>query len=215
MRELLLERIQPLVDRLAADLTSILIDRILAELDGMSEAFEVAVSSYASNTIVHGPSDVLGVGQRAQQPARCPAPFDGPPSTHRDVKPGNYPPSRRSRDQRAALQANGKKPVTCSACGFVGGNARGCGTAHETQLPGSQLPGSASILDTPPIAMPERGVRRLYAKPEALAGRAEVIRARAEHAGESKHEGELPNPRASFLVNDGEVRELRLEEDAK
>lgn len=65
-----------------------------------------------------------------------PAPIIG-----RDIKPANMP------------RAAGKRSNTCSKCGFVGGNARGCGTSHPTRP------------EQPPPAMPEiaAAVHAVYA----------------------------------------------------
>lgn len=138
MRDVLLARIKPLVDRFADRLVNDLVDlevaRIELELARIPDAFEAALSAYAS--------DVLGPVLATMMAPPAP-PIDSTWTTiehpavvkarQRDVKPENYPPSRRAREERTEPQANGKKPVTCTKCGFVGGNARGCGTAHPTK----------------------------------------------------------------------------------
>ena len=69
----------------------------------------------------------------------------------RNYKPDNYPQSRRARDDRSAAQANGSKPITCRKCGYIGGNARGCGTAHETLGAGAKQNGvTVADLKPPP-----------------------------------------------------------------
>lgn len=97
-------RIQPLADQLADELCDLVMARVERELERVREALHEQLSSVAS--------DIAGevVPVRAAEP---------PPDVARAPRP------------HAPLVA--KKPIVCSKCGFVGGNARGCGTAHETQ----------------------------------------------------------------------------------
>lgn len=75
----------------------------------------------------------------------------------RVAKPETYAPSRRAREDRTALQANGKAPPSCSKCGYVGGNARGCGTAHETLVAGAKQNGvTVADVEPPPPARSDR-----------------------------------------------------------
>lgn len=101
----------------------------------------------------------------------------------RAYTPQTYPPSRRAGHQPGQLQANGKKAVTCGKCGFVGGNARGCGTAHE---PMSRVADGEPQTD-------EKLDRRALIKTSA-----------------KRRDGTLPAVSSSFDVDHetGEVREL-------
>jgi hypothetical protein len=131
MRELLLKRVRPLVDRLAEDLASLAVERLEAELVRIEEALTVALSSYQSDS----PPNLIAAALGPELAKILDAPEKKPHRKRervREYEPENYPPSRRAREQRTEPQKNGAKPITCSKCGFVGGNARGCGTAHPT-----------------------------------------------------------------------------------
>lgn len=152
MRDAILARVWPLVDRFANELADLATARLEHELERLSESIAIALSAYASDAetdiltralgpelagMLHGPATTCGKGHGSMLCVlsaghRGPCSSDGTPKRERDYKPENYPPSRRDREDRAAPQANGKKPVTCQACGFVGGNARGCGRSHPT-----------------------------------------------------------------------------------
>ena len=91
------------------------------------------------------------------------------------------------------LKVEGK--VTCKKCGFVGGNARGCGTAHVTVTADAE----------------NNDVERWSSD------RIAQIKAQAEA---NKHAGKLPRPSSSFEVDQEErvagmaaVRELEVDED--
>lgn len=111
------KRLKPLVDRFCGELAAFVQARVDAAVAEAEQAIESAISAIVADL---EPGDEASAAKPAS-PVRV-----------RNWSPTNYPPSRRGREERAAPQANGKKPVTCSKCGFVGGNARGCGTAHET-----------------------------------------------------------------------------------
>jgi len=124
--------------------------------------------------------------------AHTPPPTPAPPTPRkRALSPDADPPSRRDRgdrEDRAATPStptNGKKFVTCKRCGFVGGNARGCGTAHETIVSAATPSIDAGASDE--------------VKTERRGAIADVAR---------KLAGELPRPRSSFLVDQGAVSEL-------
>lgn len=125
MRDVLLKRIRPLVERLANDLADLALARIELDLAKLPEVFEAALSSYASDAA-------------PEPPAAAPV-FAGPAIILSKVRPDLVENGLRLAALpvtvfAAALQANGKKVVTCKKCGFVGGNARGCGTAHATKV---------------------------------------------------------------------------------
>lgn len=229
MRDVLIERVRPLVERLAANLTELAVARVEAELERMTEAFEVALSAYQSDE----PSDLitkaLGPELGAMLNAK-PEPLPSVPAKRdRDYKPENYPPSRRAREERTELQANGKRPVTCTKCGFVGGNARGCGTAHETKAHFVPPPRAKAEPDAKPLTaitptIPRRpstaeldaARARSKARVARIAERAEGTRPGAKpsepdiyeddepladriaRAEANKHEGQLPEPIATF-----------------
>lgn len=154
MRDVLRKRVRQQVERLVEDMTELAVRRVEAELERMGEAFGVALSAFASEER-HADSDrgnhpVPRVrrsarrglhrddgrgprrtdsgdvdGQDAQQPAQAPDPA----------------PVRR------APVNKGQKTI-CRKCGYVGGNARGCGTAHPT------IPAGTVVLevDSKPVA---------------------------------------------------------------
>lgn len=136
MRDLIARRLRPFVDRLENDLIAVVESRISAEVERARAAFDIALSAYASDDTEQECPPVV--------PALASPSGQSKDKAHRDVKPSNvprvraykpenYPSSRRDREDRTALQANGKKPVTCQKCGYVGGNKRGCGKSHPTQ----------------------------------------------------------------------------------
>lgn len=131
MRELLLERVRPLVAELAEDLASLAVDRVEAELGRMREAFAVALSAYqsdeaAAKAVATG-AQIVALAQQHKVFTEEDLPLPEPSKPAR----GRVSPVR-DREDRGKKQANGKNAPTCSACGFVGGNARGCGRAHPT-----------------------------------------------------------------------------------
>lgn len=149
---------------------------------------------------------------------------------HRDPKPATA--ARSSVGDSARAIAKVARPsvqpppakvpgrVTCKKCGFVGGNARGCGTAHPTQRASAMANGAVQDSGrTPPPAQPRVSTiaARVYnrakqaaapsiteadddAAPEDDVPLADKI---AEAEG-GKAEGELPEPSSSWEV-DGDV----------
>lgn len=137
MRKALLKRVRPLVERLATDLTELAVRRVEAELERMTEAFSVALSAYQSNGAPDLIEAALGpdlarmlnsAPDRDTKPANVPPP--APAERPRVVRP----PDARSGHSTDKRRSDGKRigAIICSKCGYVGGNARGCGTAHET-----------------------------------------------------------------------------------
>jgi hypothetical protein len=122
MRDLLLERVRPMVERLAVDLTELAMTRVEAELDRMRDAFEVALSSYAGD----GAPDLLTAALGPELANMLNAKPAASPKRQRDIKPAKAPAAKRE-----PVNKGGK--MVCKACGFVGGNARGCGRSHPTQ----------------------------------------------------------------------------------
>jgi hypothetical protein len=267
----LLERIRPVVERLAHDLALIAAARIERELGRVSEAVEVALSTYASDrpdliTAALGPelAAMLAPPPKPHPTQRC--------SVHREVfdvgagcpscaKETHADPDRRdhdpvphvqggagrglhgdgtrglklgldARDQEQAAQpadprreegeraaglveprSRGEK-ITCRKCGYLGGNARGCGTSHPTQRPAGEVPKieMKTDLDGKPWPPPRaktgpddqpltaiEPLRRLKPKPEAVAAakarieeRRARIRAQAESAQASTRRAAEP-----------------------
>lgn len=132
MRDVLRKRFRELTERFADDLAGLVADRIEADIAHIGEILEYSLSAIASD-LGAPPLAEPDLVTAALGPELAGMLTPAPAKRERDYKPENYPPSRRDREERAVPQANGKKPVTCSKCGYVGGNARGCGTAHETR----------------------------------------------------------------------------------
>lgn len=225
MRDVLLSRVRPLVERFADDLAALAVRRVETELARIGVALDVALSAYQSDVS----QDVDSISRDVLADALGPqlaAMLTPPDKRQRDYKPENYPPSRRAREERAESQANGKKPITCKTCGFVGGNARGCGTAHETKSPGfarakadpDDIPMTAVEVSKPRVSPYD--VAAAKARIARIASRAKPVVRRVDHephnlanpvpeetlasattrAVASKHTGELPHVRSSFEV---------------
>jgi hypothetical protein len=193
MRDLLLARVRPLVERFAADLTELVIARIDADLERVGEALAVAASTFASEVTSadsdrpdHDPVPEVprgtgrglhGDGARGARPGRDvdrkppPPPAQAPtlgrgegqrparlvehgPDLPDDAlgpqlagmlkpQPTAPPPAIVDRDTKPENITRERVPgkVTCSKCGHVGGNARGCGKSHPTRF---TSPGQAS-----------------------------------------------------------------------
>lgn len=213
-------RLKPVVDRLVREFTAAFEARIEAELERLNEAFEVALSSYESDAEPVAPVLTwsipnikdLHVVEAVERPT--PAPREVP-----------------------ARQTNGKRPVTCQKCGYIGGNQRGCGTSHPTlvkvlraehKAPAAPVVDEGARVDRikrvsiarsgQPATLGMRASRptmppRRDAEPELDDDTPERwslsrIAAERELAEAKKHEGDLPNPRSSFVVDRGEVTEL-------
>lgn len=170
MRRFLRARVRQIVDRVVTDLTELAITRVERELERMGQAFEAGVSSYASE----GPPDLITAALGPELAAML---TPTPKKSHkkkreRDYTPEEYPPSRRAREERTEPQKNGSKPITCSKCGFVGGNARGRGRAHPT----------LHEIVTPPVrtaATPARSAAEVEAARENRRERIERVSAKA------------------------------------
>jgi hypothetical protein len=100
MRDLLLERVRPLVDKLAADIVELVTSRIETELARVGESFHVALSAYASQE-PHADSD-----RRDHDPVpqvRRRAARELPQRQHAEVpRPAQAPSEGREEGQRAA-----------------------------------------------------------------------------------------------------------------
>lgn len=170
MRDVLLARIRPLLERLASDLAELAAARFEAELERMEETFAIALSAYASDgdgaadllTAALGPDLAAMLKPSSTTPAS--AVEDSPRPTKRSKRaatPGQSASSAAGnvaephrvpsghRDAGAAVvdtppprfNSLGRRigTIICSKCGYVGGNARGCGTAHETVVAAEDL----------------------------------------------------------------------------
>lgn len=138
LRAALRARVQPMIEQLAADLTELAAERIEADLAHVEEIIEYTLSAIASDlgappldhdllTDALGPelAGMLDSARPRKGTAREPAADQQHKRTGLPGEVGGGRPVK--------LQANGKRPPTCQACGFVGGNTRGCGTSHPTQ----------------------------------------------------------------------------------
>jgi hypothetical protein len=130
--DLLMEQIQPTVDLVARELAGLAEERVVAMLSKISIACQQTLSIAAADLEFDSGTDaaIPGVASLVDS-ALAVAPRKT--ATSRTYTPATYPPSRRAGHQPGQIQSNGKRAVTCQKCGFVGGNARGCGSAHETQ----------------------------------------------------------------------------------
>jgi hypothetical protein len=116
-----------------------------------------------------------------------------PPQVDRDIKPSNMP-----------------RKLVCSKCGFVGGNARGCGRSHPTRITtveqattlggaGSELEGFAKFQfarnDQPLTAIDPRPPH-LKPTPAAVEAARQRIKDRAARiaAKEQQHHASTPKP---------------------
>lgn len=229
MRDLLLKRVRPLVERLAEDLVSLATDRIEAELERLSEMFEIALSAYANDSSEYAGAEFveldrerdLGAGIAAME--RAVDSMLGPVA-QRDPKPANVTNAGKER-QRAVMR--------CTKCGALGFRSDGCGKTHQPErvltaiTPTRTLKPTPAALDAAKARIKERIssiARQVAAKtttnttkrkpdpddnenaeerwtPREIAEDIEITESR-------KHAGELPRPRSSFTVtprNSGEV----------
>lgn len=174
LRAVLLERIEPMVRYLASELAELALARFQAELDRMGEAFEVAVSAFASATDVRGgeqparaavpePAAAAEQGSTSPSPPRGAAPnliaqFLGP-EIDALMKPA--PPARPLEALVDDLGVTGRgkprqrPPRSCSKCGRPGARADQCGKGHEP-------------LDASAAPMTAIAPRRLSPTPAAL-----------------------------------------------
>ena len=234
MRDLIARRLRPFVDRLENDLIAVVESRISAEVERARAAFDIALSAYASDDTEQECPPVVPALASPSGQSKDKADRDVKPSNVprvRAYKPDNYPPSRRDREDRTALQANGKKPVTCQKCGYVGGNQRGCGKSHPTQTSDAVTPApNVGRQVQPPLGVDRLDVRARLATIAARApkpanppviedeqdGEPERwnkrrIAEETELAENCKHDGALPRASSSFRIDRGEVEELNFE----
>lgn len=142
------------------------------------------------------------------------------PKKDRDLKPVNVPdaPATARAGEQGAPRVPVNKGKTCSTCGYVGGNKRGCGKSHPTQ--GTPIAGVDIARDRSPIitvhsAPPDRRalIAARAAKPPAPAHAelededdvderwtAERLKEETALAESQKREGELPVPVSTFVV---------------
>jgi dihydroorotase-like cyclic amidohydrolase len=182
-------RLRPLVNAFARQLTELVQARIDAVIVDAETAIESALSAIVADL----------------EPAAAESPRKQSISERRRVHGlAEVPADERSENVATIIAApvsrvakptpvhvakvSGK--VTCKRCGFVGGNARGCGTAHETLVADNEDDEPEVRVAEPPLM----SKRDRFALIEAKA-------AARTNAG-------LPVPRASFEVEDGQVREL-------
>lgn len=160
MRDVLLKRVRPLVERLAADLTELAVRRMEVEIERIEESLEVALSAYQSADVPDLLAAALGpelaamlagggtsrhttIDDDGKRGSGQPAPHvtqqgADTPGHRASEAAGNVadphctPIGHRGAEPSSSTFPNAKKPITCSKCGFVGGNARGCGRAHPT-----------------------------------------------------------------------------------
>jgi hypothetical protein len=215
-------RIRSVVDEFALELASIVekhVDSVLeqafaqvgAALDG---ALSIAVGELARDEVrvVETVVDLPGIAI-AKTAAK-------PRATKQKLGAGFADLANKINRERTALQANGKKPVTCTKCGYVGGNARGCGRAHPTQVTGKEgsshgaagpvrsaaTPNRLAAIATvakklPPPSRPQAVEPDDDDEPDARWSRSR-IKAETEIAESDKHDGELPDVLASFVFGD-------------
>ncbi len=208
MRDVLLKRVRPMVERLATGLVDVAVARIEAELGRLTEALEIALSAYADEP----PAPVPIVIERDPKPDNV---VPRPVAIH----VARAEPTAKPRDTGFAPQK------TCSKCGYVGGNARGCGTAHATVVLASEPVGWASYsvdavapaAKSDPFAADKKDrasriAARAAAAPRDVAQRMpdaddgddehqwskERIAVEAARAESRKLGGELPIPRSSW-----------------
>lgn len=237
LRGMLADRIRPMLDYLSAELAELALHRFETDLERMGDAFEVAVSAFASEVanddsdrrdhdpvpnvqggagrLLHGDAERSGIADSGflygpdPRPAQAPHPRreEGQRPTRLVDRRGPGLIERHLGPEIAALldpqpkrvQSNGKQMPSCSKCGYVGGNARGCGTAHATQFMGARSsPDRRAAIAELAKGKPTRPV----AQPDSDDGQwsAERIAAETVLAEESKPAGSLPTPRSSFTL---------------
>lgn len=107
-------RLKPHTEKLLRDLCAIFEERVEAMAKQVEVAFEHALSAAATELAAPRPTVTVDIA-------------------------GSVEPLRITDDELKQLKAvapapDGKKTVTCKKCGYVGGNARGCGKSHPTLL---------------------------------------------------------------------------------
>ena len=146
MRDLLLNRVRPLVDGLAEDLANLVLERIEAELERMTDTFSVALSAYASD----GPdllTATLGTELAREHGAQA-APAPRAPTKAIGIQPSKSTPvpivrSNTITNHRVASDAattskgdaRQRAVMRCRKCGALGYRSDGCGTSHQPQAP--------------------------------------------------------------------------------
>lgn len=259
MRNALLKRVRPLVDRFAAELTALAVTRIERELERMEESFEVALSLYETGAYESdGPHDLLTQalgpdlarmlsGDDGKRGSRQPAPHATQQGAATPGQSASSAAGNVAEPQRAPTghkrSSNGKAWPSCSLCGKVGVSAR-THPAHvvdrdikpENMAP--ERPRAKTDPDAKPLTAlaPERPraptpqeIEELKARrKERIARAAAHVPARSPRpvdepvddnpnaderwsaseiadettrAEASKHEGELPVARSTFVVH--------------
>jgi hypothetical protein len=245
MRDVLLARIQPLVDRMAADITELAVRRVEAELERMGEAFAVALSAYASDAAPDMITKALGPDIARMLDTAAPAPPRPRPLTITTAEqadellgPGTAMAARvkdllprpvvvplctpvdgQPTDIRRA--SNGARLPTCKLCGYVGGNARGCGRSHVTRTAAPSSPAPATPAPDRRAAIAALASKPKADAPIAVAGDdeddeawpASRIKEETTRAEGRKHKGQLPEPRSSFRIDGDDVTELDFGRD--
>lgn len=217
-----LAAIQPAVELVARDLASLVEERIADMIGKIHIALTHTFSLAASELDNRGGADVeadrtvhRAVAQNAASSAGVTSPAR---KRHVEQPVSNRLDAGETRQPARPSPVPGK--VTCKKCGFVGGNARGCGKSHPTQ-------GASVITDgavqhsgrTPPPAPPRVSTiaARVYTRAKQAAAPS-ITEADDDTAPEddvpladkiaeaegAKAEGELPEPSSSWEV-DGEV----------
>jgi hypothetical protein len=199
MREVLLERVRPLAERLAQDMVNVATARIEAEIERIGEAFEVALSAFASE-VPHDDSDrrvddplpKVPSGARRQLHGDEPrgasradsvavdGAYEEQPAQNAGEGRGDGERSARPVALSVSVPSDIRKQNVCSKCGFVGGNARGCGTAHRSaRAPVTTTPERPRPITAAAIAAAKvRNTERI-----ASIAKRETVRARAGSPG--------------------------------
>ncbi len=204
MRDVLFARIQPLVDRLANDITELAVRRVEAELERMGEAFAVALSAYASETAPDLLTKALGpeLAQMLDAPKR-------PRVVSEEPRPGVLRVTAAQPEvvRPAAPKDGAPKSPVCSKCQQAGHNARTCGRAIDSGVvpPGDRRAAIAALASKPKTDAP---IAVAGDDEDDEAWPASRIKEETARAEGRKHKGELPTPRSSFRVDRNEVTEL-------
>jgi hypothetical protein len=191
MRELLLRRISPLVDRFVSEITAVVESRIEAELERMGEAIEHALSAFASE-VANADSD---------RPDHDPVPRVRRRSNRRlpqheerqETRPAQEADEGRGKNERPARLVAKYDPVPIrpphlqsSRVGVIADRAKSA--PHPFQRP-------TKPAEKPPEE-PNPNANERWSTGRMLVER--------ELAESTKHEGVLPVPRSSFNIKSGE-----------
>ncbi len=185
MREQLLQRITPAIEKLAEQLVDLVLERIDMHINQLELAFDAAASSFASDILSTAAADTQGTEPVSHTRSRR----TRDPGEARKLAPRPSSPSSSGKESRshgaagpvrsaATRSPDQKRTNTCRKCGAIGFTARTCGKTHNV---------STSLASAPPSPAPRTSspaTSSIQAPPHQPSGPVRGDRSRCESASQ-------------------------------